>query len=267
LEQALNNDKIPKKKSVPSSSPLKKIILDTLFPINCFSCGAADHWFCPDCLSRVKILEQQFCPWCEKIEIPEGRLCASCKEKRESPLDGLLQSVSYENPPIKKMIFALKYRFIRELSFPLADIIMRAALQNDIPIPDCIVPIPLHPRRLRWRGFNQAELLAEKFSEELVPFFKIKVLDILERKKHKKPQMEIKKYRDRLESVNGIFSLKAGSPSLKNKRILLIDDIATTGATLQECARVLKENGAKKVFAVVISRQSFKKHILTGNTN
>jgi ComF family protein len=243
---------------VQSKSKFKKTILDTLFPISCFSCGAADHWLCPDCLSSVNILDRQVCLWCEKIEIPEGRLCAICKQKSESCLDGLLRSVSYENPCVKKMIFSLKYRFVKELSFPLADIIAKAALQNDIPIPDCIVPVPLHPRRLRWRGFNQAELLAEKFSEGLVPFFKIKVLDALERKKHKKPQMEIKKYRDRLDSIKGIFFLKIDPSRIRNKRILLIDDITTTGATLQECAKVLKQNGAKKVFAAVIARQTLK---------
>lgn len=246
---------------MPINTKFKKIILDTLFPINCFSCGAADRWLCDDCLAGMKILERQFCPQCEEIEIPEGRLCASCKEKKVSLLDGLLQSASYENPHIKKMIFALKYRFVQELSSPLASIIVKAALRNDIPIPDYIVPVPLHSRRLRWRGFNQAQLLAEHFSEELVPFYKIKVANILQRTKNKKPQMEIKKYRDRLSSVKDIFSLKNDSPKIRNKTILLIDDIATTGATLQECARVLKKSGAKKVFAAVIARQSFKKHI------
>jgi competence protein ComFC len=242
-----------------SFSKIKKLVLDTLFPISCISCGKADSWFCEECLARVPIIVRQFCPQCEKIEIPEGRLCSACKEKRNSPLDGILQSVSYENTHVKKMIFALKYRFVRELSDPLAKILAKAALQHDIPVPDYIVPVPLSPRRLRWRGFNQAHLLAENFSEELIPFCKIIVLDILERKKNKKPQMEIKKYRDRINSIKGIFSLKEDSPNLKRKNVLLIDDIATTGATLQECAKVLKKSGAKKVFAAVIARQKFKR--------
>ena len=89
----------------------------------------------------------------------------------------------------------------------------------------------------------------------------IEVLDVLERKKCNTPQMSVKNYQERLQNVQNIFGLKgtADKKIFENKNILLIDDIATTGATLFECAKVFRENGAKRVFAAVVARQDSKK--------
>jgi predicted amidophosphoribosyltransferase len=191
----------------------------------------------------------------------------------------------------------------------------KAFLDNELPLPDAIIPVPLHKRRERWRGFNQSELLADCISENLTPGMEIPVLNnVLIRTKHTTPQMKVKKYAERRKNIQGVFGinhkchselarlaeskrvegsnvipapafarinssgiqspkLDSGSPAcrrgreagmtkynlLKNKKILLIDDIATTGATLNECARILKESGAKKVFAAVLARQEFRK--------
>ncbi|MDI6777605.1 MAG: ComF family protein [Patescibacteria group bacterium] len=239
---------------------IKKIILDTLFPVSCLSCGAPEHWVCEQCFAETKMREQQSCPWCEKIATLKGKLCFFCKEQKKSRLDGLVAAVSYENPFVKQATYNLKYRFASELASPLSEILLKSLLENDISLPKYVVPVPLHRRRLRWRGFNQSQLLAEKISAGLAPPVKIEMLDALERRKHKKPQMEIKKYRDRLDNVKGIFSLKTKPSKIKGARILLVDDIATTGATLQECAGVLKENGARYVFAAVIARQTMKQN-------
>ncbi len=140
-------------------------------------------------------------------------------------------------------------------------LLVKALVRSDFSVPDCIIPVPLHPRRLRWRGFNQSLLLAEHIAEELTPLLKIEVLDILSRARFNQPQMKIKNYQERLQNVKDIFTFRPDTdPSLiKNKSILLVDDIATTGATLEECAKVLKSAGAKKVFAAVVARQSVKK--------
>jgi ComF family protein len=204
------------------------------------------------------ILDFQLCPACEMNLSEKGILCPACRESRKSSLYSLIISVSYENPAIKKLIHNLKYRFVADSAQPLADFMVKALLKNDSPIPDYIMPIPLHPRRLRWRGFNQSLLLAERISENLAPLMKIEVLDILERKRYNQPQMKIKKYQERLANVKNIFSLKERFPDLKNKTVLLVDDIATTGATLEGCAKILKENGVKKVYGTVIARQALK---------
>jgi len=173
----------------------------------------------------------------------------------------MLCAVSYDKPAIKQLLHNFKYRFVRGIARPLADLLNTALLRNDFPLPDFLVPVPLHPRRLRWRGFNQSLLLAEYISENLSPLIKTDVLDFLQRMKFNQPQMGIKSYQDRLKNVQGVIDLRADADleKIKNKKVLLIDDIATTGATLEECAKVLKAAGAKKVFAAVVARQSLKK--------
>lgn len=247
------------RKSHALFSQAKKAVLDILFPVFCLSCEEPGRWICRKCLFEIKLNERQLCPLCEKTATYRGELCFSCKERKESHLDGLVAAVSYENPFLKRAIYNLKYRFVLELAAPLSELLLKSLFENDIPLPKYIVPVPLHRRRLRWRGFNQSFLLAEKISAGLTPPVKIEILETLERTRHKKPQMKIKKYRNRLESVKGIFSLKVKHSKIKGKKILLVDDIATTGATLQECAKALKEAGAKKVFAAVIARQTFNK--------
>jgi len=187
-------------------------------------------------------------------------LCPDCKKARKFSLDAIVTAVSYENQTVKKLIYNLKYRFISDSSGPLSELMLKALLRNDLPIPELIVPVPLHPRRLRWRGFNQSRLLAENISKNLAPLLEIEVMDVLKRDKNNKAQMKIKNYRERLRNIQNIFSFNArfSKDILKNKEILLIDDIATTGATLRECAKILKANGAKKVYGAVIARQTIK---------
>lgn len=190
----------------------------------------------------------------------KGCLCSSCRNSQKSSLDSLVAAVSYEDPAARHLVHNLKYRFVSDISEPLAKLISRALVRNDIALPDFLVPVPLHPKRLRWRGFNQSFLLASHLSDQLAPLTGVDILDILERTKFNRPQMQIKNYQERLQNMQNIFALKSSMRSdlIKNKKILLIDDIATTGATLEECAKILKSAGAKKVFAAVVARQSVK---------
>src|SRR4030042_2746057 len=238
---------------------LKKIVLDTLFPIACLGCQKNDLWLCEECIQKIPLKRDQVCPACEREISLQGLLCKNCRKNKSFHMDGLISSVFFDEPIAKKLIYNLKYRFVRDASDPLSRVMIRALILNEVPIPQVIVPVPLHPRRLRWRGFNQAEILAEKISKNYIPLFPLPVFDILARRKYNKPQMKVKNYQDRLENVKDVFCLKPDfdSGSIRGKKLLLVDDIATTGATLWECAKVLKENGAKKVFAVVIARQTF----------
>ncbi len=188
-----------------------------------------------------------------------------------------------------------KYRFIEDLAVPLGKVLIQAMLNSQIPIPDLIIPVPLHKRRLRWRGFNQAELLANYLGENLAPGFEIPVFSgLLVRKKYTHPQMEIKNYFRRKKNIENAFQINEVFPPtvckscdrkkyklskntkvdincysnlcqpsknlLKGKTVLLVDDIATTGATIFECAKTLKQNGAKYIFAVVIARQEYSRN-------
>lgn len=257
----------------------KTFILDTLFPISCVSCGSTSVWLCDACFSKIQLLSFQLCPRCEKLITQDGRLCSYCKAQ-SPPLGALIVAARYKEGGISKLVHLYKYNFVEDLQAPLGKLLVKALLASGLHIPDFIVPVPLHKRRLRWRGFNQAEFLANYVSRNLTPGYAIPVFgNILERIRYTPPQMKVKDYFQRRKNVRDVFKVNSSflfSPCargdvsqgqrgkrpteniLKNKNILLIDDIATTGATLFECARTLKQNGAKFVFAAVIARQEMK---------
>jgi ComF family protein len=272
------------------TSSVENFILDILFPISCLSCGKDDTWLCPECLEKIKLLSAQVCPYCEKNITESGSICPLCKEKFVSknsaiPLDNLIVAASYRENIIPRLIHTCKYNFVSDLSDPLGKIMIYAILKNNFPLPDLIIPVPLHRRRQRFRGFNQSELLADYIAENLTPGFPIPVLsNFIIRARYTKPQMKIKNYQERQKNIQNIFVAninnktpgvfspfgKGRSPEgtegfekqnyldkdfLKSKTILLVDDVATTGATLFECGKTLKKYGAGKVFGTVIARQ------------
>ena len=170
-------------------------------------------------------------------------------------MDALLSATEYQ--AISKLVHLFKYNFVFELGVPLGKLITRSILQNNLALPDLIIPVPIHQRKLKWRGFNQAELLAKTISQNLTPGIEIPVdANLLYRKKHTQAQMKIKSYKERLANLTNAFALeKEASEIISGKKILLVDDIATTGATLLECAKVLKSAGAKEVIGTIIARQ------------
>lgn len=247
----------------------KKLILDTLFPIECLYCKKEGNWICHGCFSQINLLSSQKCPYCEKIISPKGKICPGCKMKfikknKLIPLDNLIVAAEYEKSELSKLVHYYKYNLIQALSIPLGELMRKSIVKNELPLPDFIIPVPLHKRRLRFRGFNQSELLARFLGENLSPGFPISVIsDILIRKIYTVPQMKIKNYQERQKNITGIFSIalkgnELDSDLIKNKTILLVDDISTTGSTLFECAKILKTARAKKVFGAVIARQKIK---------
>lgn len=244
-------------------SQIKTLILDTLFPIHCLNCQKEGFWLCEECLAQIETLPFQVCPRCEKLIIEGGRLCQKCRrlslKNKDFFLEALVVSVPYATGNIAKMIHLFKYNFIEDLQIPLGKIMVKAFLNHRIPLPDILIPVPLHPRKLRARGFNQAELLADFLGESLAPGMPLLVSrDVLKRKKPTPSQMKIKNYKERQKNVQGAFVVLSPT-EIKRKNILLVDDVATTGATLLECARVLKAAGARKISAIVVARQTFKK--------
>ena len=233
-----------------------EFILDTFFPIHCLGCKKEGVWLCENCQAKIKIRDEHCCPICEKMVTPSGRTCLACKNKHS--LDGLIVASSYAQPSIANAVHLFKYRFVSDLHVPLGNLLVTVLQKTEIPLPDVIVPVPLHKRRLRWRGFNQSALLANHLASKLLPATKIDVAEnLLVRNRYTIPQMGIKEYKNRQQNITGAFSV-SNIESVKDKTFLLVDDIATTGSTLFECARVLKDAGAKEVFAIVIARQETK---------
>jgi ComF family protein len=232
---------------------INDFFLDILFPIVCVSCKAEGNWLCANCSDKIHLKCEQVCGFCEKVTTPQGRTCQACRKK--TSLDGLIVCASYGEPCVSQTIHLYKYRFVRELQDSLGNLMVKVMQKTNIPLPEIIIPIPLHPKRLRWRGFNQSELLANHLAENLLPEIKLNVnSNILFRNRYTPPQMQIKNHKNRRSNIEGAFSVKFAE-QLKDKTCLLVDDITTTGSTIFECAKMLKLSGAKEVFAVVIARQ------------
>jgi ComF family protein len=237
-----------------------RYLLDLLFPKMCQSCGKEGTFLCQECLQQVEIKKMQTCPICQRSATEKGKLCKHCARLTENyPLNSILVSSDYQNPLVKKLIHQFKYRFAYELSDPLSEIMIRSFEKHDFTIPELIVPVPLHPFRLRWRGFNQSELLAQEIGEKLLPHLTIPVQpNLLQRTRNTPSQAGFKKIRQRRENIKGAFSIdkKEASSAIKNKRILLIDDVCSSASTLLECASQIQLLQPKSISAIVIARQS-----------
>lgn len=236
----------------------KKILnwtLDLIFPRTCLGCKKDGAYLCSDCLLGVPIKTGVNCHICGKrLPSPED-ICKNCR--RKTNLDGIFSASSWDNSLLKEAVHNFKYNFIQELSSPLSEIYIRFLEINfsdffakkDI----VLIPVPLHKKRYAWRGFNQSELLAQKIAKELeVPCRS----DILFRTVNTLPQVGFSDPSDRKYNLRDAFQKIESISNLfpKNSTLILIDDVSTTGSTLEECAKILTQFKPKKVYGFVLAR-------------
>lgn len=238
-------------------------LLDYIFPKFCLGCNKEGSHFCYECLKGVTLLKEQVCPICYRNNGLNGRVCKSC-ENADFFLDGLWCASSFEkNSLLRNCIHSFKYEFIEELALPLAKILSQSVfemnmektdsencLKSFFEPPGLICPVPLHPKRQRFRGFNQTELLADEFIK--LNRGVLQKQQFLERIYYHKPQMELKR-EDRIKNVENAFRL---SPQLAGipQNVILLDDVATTLSTLNACAKALKKADVKQVYGLVLAR-------------
>lgn len=219
--------------------------LDLVFPVYCLSCGMEEKgYLCNECLPKIAKLEKQLCIACQKPS-PFGKTHAECVTR--NILDGIISALPYSNPTVKKIIEIFKYNFVSDLTVPLSELLMAEIVRQDLfdyLKEFTLVPVPLHNKRFNWRGFNQADLLAQQISKK----FESTVDPLAIRSRFTKPQTELKK-EQRLHNIQGAFAL---TKSVSGK-YLLIDDVVTTGSTLNELAKLLKKSGASEVWAVTVA--------------
>lgn len=228
-----------------------QFFLDTIFPIKCLGCGKEGEWLCPDCLSSIELLKDQLCPKCGKPS-KNGKFCPDCSIK--SKMTGILVGASYDDELLKKAIHVMKYNFVKGLAEPLSGLLMKTLKKNSqfsiLNSEFLIIPVPLHLKRLKWRGFNQAFELAWCLEKNLDLEVK---KDILIRSKYAKPQMQIKHHLARRKNIKNAFEC-VKPDEVKNKTIILIDDVCTTSATLEECAKALSLAKPKEIWGLVLAR-------------
>lgn len=232
-------------------SKIKNFFIDLLFPRFCLGCSKEESWLCQDCTSILEIRNIANCPICGR-RIIDFRACQSCKNKNN--LSGLFWALSYEDMLVQKLIRQFKYEpLIKELSKPLANIIISHLLLVEVDkkfLQDFVlIPLPLHTKRKKWRGFDQAEELCKEIGD----YFKIPVLNnALIRQRETALQAELGK-EDRKINIKNAFMLKKQN-LIFGKKIFLVDDVYTTGSTMNEAAKILKQNGVKEIWGLVIAR-------------
>lgn len=230
------------------------MILDLLFPKKCVGCGRSGSYLCRVCFSKISYVEKPVCPICQRQAVG-GKTHPGCAGRYR--LDGLIVPLKYKWP-INAAIKKIKYKWIYSIEEILVSFIVRDFWKSDVPDFDLLVPIPLHAKRKRWRGFNQAEIIAS----DLAGRFKVKLGNQLIRNRETKTQVGLSKD-ERKKNISGAFSLRFTSTSLsasaqgklprydlRGKNIALVDDVYTTGATMSEACKVLKKAGAGEVWAL-----------------
>ena len=224
----------------------KDSLLDLLFPLYCVGCGREGSLICPDCRSDLPEIEP---PWCFICGLPRGGFCVCGTDRsRIWSLDGIRSPFRFEGT-VREAVHGLKYRNIRGLADVLAEF-LAPYLDNDEVPADVLVPVPLHRKRLRERGYNQSELLAHRLSRLTgIPFR----TDLLLRERHALPQARAADIRQRRSNVTDAFRARRGL--LEGERILLLDDVTTTSFTLESCASELKAAGAGSVWALTVARE------------
>jgi len=210
----------------------------------------------------VKLLNVIFPKKCFGCAKENTFLCATCVKKLPKFLMGnnILSATSYESKIIKKAIWTLKYKKAKQIAKPLAlliaDRLHSYFLNYRGSTSIVVIPIPLHKKQLRKRGFNQAELIAKHLSDMLNTPLNTTCLmltNVLYKHGSTVSQVKIKDRTKRLKNLKGVFSIK--NPELiKNKIIYLVDDVSTTGTTINECRKILLKSGARKVTGVVVAK-------------
>jgi len=231
---------------LPRVKRLGGLALDLLFPKTCLGCGKAGGLFCPECLRSLPRLYPPICPKCGRPQA-SGGLCPSCVTWDNS-IDGIRAPFRFGGLS-REAVHQLKYRNLRVLASPLAKL-MRDYLEKT-PVPaDVLIPVPLHAKRLRERGYNQSELLAI----ELGRLLSLPVLtETLVRQKYALPQARTKSVEERRANLANAFACQSGC--LKGCRVLLIDDVCTSANTLDACAAALGAGGAASVWGLVLARE------------
>ena len=217
------------------------------FPRLCLACGSSLRAgaLCNTCSAGMILSRTLFCGECG---VPTPCFTHPCHPLFPYTLGS---PGTYENHIFKELIHALKFNGIRIAAVPLADALVRYVSLLRIPLTGyTVVPVPLSRERLRSRGFNQSEHIANIFSERMglptAPRF-------LARVRHAKPQSETKNLAERKENIRGCFAVPRPA-IVHGKNIILIDDVTTSGATFLESARVLKSAGAARIVALAVAR-------------
>lgn len=222
---------------------------NTCFVCDMYDENIKDKYLCSDCEKSIKILEPPLCLKCSKpMDYSESadicKECFSLERHFETS-----KSLYIYDGLIKKAIYSYKY-YNKPYFYKLfGNMLLDYMKSTNYTSFDFITSVPLHPSKMRKRGYNQSELLARHISKDL----RIPYLDALKRTKKTLKQSEQKK-EERRKNLKGAFAVKKADEKAINSQVLLVDDIYTTGSTVEECSKVLLDYGVSKVYVITIAR-------------
>lgn len=216
--------------------------LDFLFPRRCVECGALGSYVCRKCIKGIKIIPSPICPVCGKQAVG-GKTHPGCL--KVWGLDGLVAACRYE-AVAKKLVRKLKYKQVKDVGKVIGDILASRIWKFELPPEVILVPVPLHSSRKRERGFNQAKFIARDLGRR----FSVRIENSLSRSRKTQSQVKLSRT-GRIANVRGAFKVTS-NVQIRGKNIVLVDDVYTSGATMNECAKVLKKAGAKSVWGMVL---------------
>jgi ComF family protein len=221
-------------------------VLDLIYPPSCVVCSKGDAWLCERCAGELPLADGNRCRRCW-LPLREDGDCRSCRAYL--PAFTSLRSAFRNEAEVKQLVYGLKYRGESVLA-PSMGRLMAERFAPELTDIDLIVPVPLAPGRQRSRGFNQAERLANAVASVIDR----PVVPALKRLRPTASQARSADAAARRRNVEGAFGVRDAA-AVQGKRILLIDDVATTGATLDACARPLLAAGATDVGALTFARE------------
>lgn len=227
-------------------------LLDLFFPKRCVQCKKVGSYICPNCFTYISFTETTVCVVCQRPAIG-GITHPICRTRYG--VDGVFPSLVYAGI-VKKLVYTFKYPpYLSDLHATLTDLFYEGIIQKEqfykqLATKSVFVPVPLHASKMRKRGYNQAKKLAEGLSKK----FDIPVMDCLSRIKNTKTQVGLTK-EERQENIKDAFTVKKEFiEKLKDvPQVFLVDDVATSGSTLKESAKVLKRAGVGKVWGVTLA--------------
>ena len=221
-------------------------VLDILFPKRCVSCGVFGKYICDTCFSKIEFFEKPICPICQRQAVG-GETHPKCAGRFR--LDGLVVACNYKGP-IKLAIQKVKYKWVYDVEKILVELLASQIWKFDLPQDSILVPVPLHKNRKNWRGFNQAEILAKTLAKK----FNVNYCNLLIRIIETKTQVGLTR-EERRKNVMGAFALgkKIGMKHIAGRNFILVDDVYTSGATIQEAAKVLKRAGAQTAWGLTVA--------------
>lgn len=234
-------------------------LINFIFPVNCRTCdepflSLKEKYICNECFSKIKFITPPYCDKCGKILVEsfseiERPLCQECQTHKRYFYKA--RGVGIYEDVLRESIHILKFEKKEGIHNQLGNLLvnyLKEQHQELISQIDFIIPVPLHRKRLRARGFNQAQLLSISIGN----YFNLPLNLDLKRIRFTTPQMNLDR-EERMQNIKGAFGIK-NHHSITRKSILLIDDIFTTGATVNECSKVLIKAGAKQVFVLTLAR-------------